>query len=114
MLLFVADEDQWMEMDPDARAEAIDRIGRWYREHAGAGRIAEGRRLQGKDSARTVRLGPAGRSGKAMVTDGPFLEAKEAIGSYAIVEAADLADAVALAGTWPAGGAVEVRPLADG
>lgn len=111
MLLFIADEDEWMTMPPDARDEAIAGIGRWFTEHARAGRIVEGRRLQGKAAARTVRLGPAGRSRKPRVTDGPFVESKEAIGSYAIVETPRMEDALAVAQSWPAGGAVEVRPL---
>lgn len=113
MLLFAADEDEWMEMDPGEREAAIGRIGQWFGEQARSGRIVEGRRLQGRASARTVRLGPAGRSSKAAVTDGPFVEAKEAIGSYAIVEAADLDEAVTVAESWPAGGVVEVRPLME-
>jgi hypothetical protein len=113
MLLFAANENEWMNMEPDQRDEAIRRIGQWFGEQAGAGHIVEGRRLQGKTTARTVRLGAAGRSRRAAVTDGPFVEAKEAIGSYAIVEATDMDGAIAIAASWPAGGAVEVRPVAE-
>jgi len=45
------------------------------------------------------------------VTDGPFVEAKESVGSYAVVEVADRDEAIAVAKTWPAGGLVEVRPV---
>jgi hypothetical protein len=113
MLLFAANEDEWMEMDSDQRDAAIGRIGQWFGEHARSGRIVEGRRLQGRTAARTVRLGPAGRSSRAAVTDGPFVETKEAIGSYAIVEAADMDEALAIAESWPAGGMVEVRPILE-
>jgi hypothetical protein len=111
MLLFAANEDEWTTMPPDERGEAIARIGQWFGEHARAGRIVEGRRLQGRAAARTVRLGPAGRSGKATVVDGPFVEAKEAIGSYAIIEVEGPEEALAVAESWPAGGMVEVRPV---
>lgn len=114
MLLFVADEDAWMRLSEQERQAAVERIGAWYGEHARAGRIVEGRRLQGKRAAKTIRLGPAGRSGKPVVVDGPFLESKEAIGSYAIVEVRDEAEALEIAGSWPGGGAVEVRPVMEG
>ncbi len=46
------------------------------------------------------------------VTDGPFVETKEAIGGYYVVEAADLDEAIAMAKDVPAYfGAVEVRPV---
>jgi hypothetical protein len=112
-LLFVADEDAWMALSEEERQAAVERIGGWYGEQARAGRIVEGRRLRGKRAAKTVRLGPAGRSGKPMVVDGPFIEGKEAIGSYAIVEVPGEAEALEVAGSWPGGGAVEVRPIME-
>jgi hypothetical protein len=63
---------------------------------------------------------PLERTGKLVkgkqktVTDGPFAEAKDAIGGYSIVEARDLAHAVELAKgcpTFETDGAVEVRPI---
>ena len=49
------------------------------------------------------------------VTDGPFIEAKELVGGFSIVQAASYDDAVELAKTCPVtvkGGAVEIRELA--
>src|SRR5215831_15972249 len=111
MLLFFADEDAWMELSEGARAAAIDRIGAWYGQHAQDGRIIQGHRLRGKETATTVRLGPAGRSEEPAIVDGPFIEAKEAIGSYAIVEVANLDEALSLARSWPGGGEIEIRPV---
>ena len=113
MLLFVADEQAWEALPADERTDAIARIGTWYRHLAQSGKIMEGHRLQGRRGARTVRLGPAGRSGRPVVVDGPFAETKEAIGSYAIVEVKGADEAVAIAQSWPAGGAVEVRPIME-
>ncbi len=45
------------------------------------------------------------------MTDGPFVEAKESVGGYAIVEARDLDEALSLAKTWPCGGTIEIRPI---
>lgn len=113
LLLFCADETSWMTMPEEQRNEAIEKIGAWYGDHARAGRIVEGRRLSGKDTAVTVRLGPAGRTEKPLVVDGPFVESKEAIGSYAVVDVADLDEAIAVAENWPAGGAIEIRRVVE-
>lgn len=59
------------------------------------------------------------RSRKLQVTDGPFTESKELVGSFFIIEAADMDDAVRVASLHPAarlgeetGWAVEVWPVA--
>jgi hypothetical protein len=65
--------------------------------------------LQPSATATSIRGG--------MVTDGPFLESKEVIAGFAIIEAADLDAAVAIARGNPAirqGGGVEVRPVEGG
>jgi hypothetical protein len=48
--------------------------------------------LQGTETASTVRF----KDGNPVVTDGPFMEAKEVIGGYAIVDVADLGAALEL------------------
>jgi len=49
-----------------------------------------------------------------LVTDGPFLESKEVIAGFFVVDAADLDQAVAIAQLLPImDGAVEVRPLLE-
>ena len=113
LLMFYADETEWMALPEGERNAAIGRIGTWFGEHARAGTIVGGERLAGgKRATTTVRLGRIQRSGDApIVTDGPFVEAKEAVGSYAIVEVRDRDAAIAIAKTWPAGGLVEVRPV---
>jgi hypothetical protein len=53
------------------------------------------------------------RRGKALVTDGPFLESKEYLGGFWIIEAADLDEALKLAtaGSKACNRKVEVRPI---
>ena len=73
--------------------------------------VTPGERMQGPETATTVRVGDGG----TLTTDGPFAELKEAIGGYLFLEADDLDAAIELAAKIPAarmGGAVEVRPLA--
>ena len=66
-----------------------------------------------KDS---VSLRP--RNGKVTVTDGPYAETKELLGSYFLIEARDLKEAVQVASKHPAarlnehlGWGVEIRPI---
>jgi len=60
--------------------------------------------------ATTVRVA----DGKALTTDGPFADTKEAIGGWFVFDADDLDAAIAIASKVPAarlGGAVEIRPV---
>jgi hypothetical protein len=102
-------------MEPEERSKnpamagAYERIGKWFEEYTRAGKIVEAHELQGPHTATTVRF----KDGKAMVVDGPFIEAKEVIGGYAIVEVADLDEALQMARSWPGESSVEVRPIVD-
>jgi hypothetical protein len=73
-------------------------------------RVTPGLPLGRVDSATTVRA----EHGKPLVTDGPFVGTKEAVGGYFVVEADDIDAAIEIAAGVPAarlGGAVEVRPV---
>jgi hypothetical protein len=68
--------------------------------------------MEDPDVATTVRV----RDGETLVTDGPFVEMKEALDGYLFYEADDLDQAIARAARIPAarlGGAVEIRPLLE-
>ncbi|XVQ10385.1 YciI family protein [Spirillospora sp. CA-255316] len=68
-------------------------------------RVVHEQALQPSAHTRTIRKG-------GVVTDGPFLETKEVIAGFFVVEAADLDQAVAIGRLLPImDGAVEVRPL---
>jgi hypothetical protein len=72
-----------------------------------------GERLQPPETATTVRV----QDEKTLTTDGPFVSIKEALGGWLFFEADDLDGAIELASKIPAarlGGAVEIRPLAEG
>jgi hypothetical protein len=74
--------------------------------------VLDGMQLQGPESATTVRA----QDGDALLSDGPFVDAKEFIGGLYLIEADDLDAATAIAARVPAarmGGAVEVRPIVD-
>jgi hypothetical protein len=74
--------------------------------------VLDGMQLQGTESATTVRV----QNGEALLSDGPFVDAKEHIGGFFLLEADNLDEATALAARVPAarmGGAVEVRPIVE-
>ena len=75
--------------------------------------VTHGVQMEPPEMATTVRV----QDGKTLVTDGPFVEMKEAVGGYLFFEAPDLDAAIKLATRIPAarmGGAIEVRPLVEG
>jgi hypothetical protein len=78
---------------------------------AAAGVLVDCAPLESTTAATIVRV----RGGQTVLTDGPAAELKEQIGGYAIVECADLDEAVRWASTLPAArdASVEVRPVAD-
>jgi hypothetical protein len=72
--------------------------------------VTPGAWMQPPEMATTVRV----ENGKTLITDGPFVEMKEALGGYLFYEADDLDAAIQLAARIPParmGGWIEVRPL---
>ena len=67
--------------------------------------------LQPASTAAIVRV----RDGKTLVTDGPFIETREQIAGYFLIDAKDKAEAIAIAKLVPGAriGTVEVRPLIE-
>ena len=67
--------------------------------------------LQSARTSATVRV----REGRVSVMDGPFAEAKETIGGFFLVEAADREEALRIAAGWPSAriGTIEVRPIEE-
>ncbi len=74
-----------------------------------SGHMLAGEPLQSVRTARTVRV----REGTASVVDGPFAETREQLAGFYLIEAADQAEAEAIAATIPPAsfGSIEVRPL---
>jgi hypothetical protein len=66
-----------------------------HKEFAAAAEVLASHELElSSVAATTVRTDAA--SGRVTTTDGPFLETKEAVGGYYLVEAADLDEVIAL------------------
>src|SRR5262245_48869223 len=74
-----------------------------------SGRLIGTHALQSARTAAAVQV----RGGKLSVTDGPFVETKEQIGGFFMIEARNRDEAVELASSWPSArlGTIEVRPI---
>lgn len=70
-----------------------------------------GNALQPVETATTVRV----RNGKISTTDGPFLETREQLAGFYLLQARDLNEAIALAGKIPPAryGSIEIRPVRE-
>jgi hypothetical protein len=108
MLLLVRSDEEWEALGDDERD--YEAIGRFWAEQAQSGRLLSGYELQPARTATTVALD----EGRSIILDGPYLETKETIGGYAIIDVEDLDAAIAVAKTWPARGhKVEIRPVVE-
>ena len=102
-------QEQWEKQSPEELKDAYERVNKWFEDYGRGGKIVGGAELKGPQTATTVRF----KNGKPTVTDGPFIEAKEVIGGFAVVEVADLDEALEMAKRWPGGSLVEVRPVVE-
>ena len=82
-------------------------------EAAGAS-IFGGAALERSTTASTVKQQDGG---EPIVTDGPFIETKEVLGGYSVIEADTIDEAVDIAKTWPGVDrgwiTMEVRPVIE-
>ena len=116
LFLIYGDEQTWDAISAQERKE-LEAGHAAFVAAAGDGVLA-GHELMPGATATTLR-GSAARndSGRPTPTDGPFLETKEVLGGYYLVEAPDLDAAIALAGMLPevsaAHSGVEIRPVRE-
>jgi hypothetical protein len=110
LLMCCMDEEHWARL-PEAQKSQIMREYEELLQAVGKlGQLRASVKLGPSSTSTTVRQ----RSGKAVVTDGPFVETKEQLGGYHLVECKDLDEALAIAARIPTvrvGGSIEVRPV---
>ena len=109
LILIYDDEAAWVNAAPEASAKLMDGHAKFGQNNGD--RVLGGNALQPVTTATTLR--PDGAGGLT-TTDGPFLETKEALGGYYLIEAADLDEAITIARQVPLAastGGLEVRPI---
>jgi hypothetical protein len=105
LILIYETEASYADADQNVFNEVMEAHNRFPEQVAAlGGKLVGGQALQPTGTATTIR--------GDVVTDGPFVETKEALGGYYLVEANDLDQALAIGKACPARfGGVEVRPI---
>jgi hypothetical protein len=102
----------WESWTPEQQQADVERHVAWFRKHGE--HIVGGEEL---DEPRTVKTLRPGRQGEGIVvTDGPFVESKEILGGFVILETETLDQAIAIASEWPSLGTmpnaiVQLQPV---
>jgi len=116
MILIYQNPVAWEALGDDERRRVMDDAGAIVNELVASGELVGGEGLAHPTTARTVRV----RDGVPAITDGPFLEAKEHLGGFYLIDCEDKERAIELAARIPdaaiEGLGVEVRQVmfADG
>ncbi|MFZ2047718.1 MAG: YciI family protein, partial [Trebonia sp.] len=107
MLIHAADPELASKWDDEAQAS----FSSWIEETIRSGVNLQGSRLRPTTDATTVKI----RDGELIITDGPFVETKEQVAGYDLLECASVDEAVRWAGRHPSSwvGAIAVRALPE-
>ncbi len=111
MLLVHHDEEAFDQIGTERQQRMLaESVALTHQLHAN-GQYLSASPLQPAATAVIVRL----REGKSFVTDGPFIETREQIAGYFLIDAKDFNEAISVAARVPGAriGAVEVRPLIE-
>jgi hypothetical protein len=109
LLMLYADETGWKNLTKAEQEQGVAAYRSYGEALRKAGVFLGANRLQSVSSATTVRV----KDGKPQVLDGPYVESKEQIGGYYLIDVADLDVAISWAARCPGAshGTVEVRPV---
>src|SRR3954468_3000227 len=112
LLTFYGEEKTGLESSPEQIARTFETWGAFGEAAAAAGVLIACEGLEGGHAGTTIRVGRGGRP----VTDGPFIETKEQLGGFLLLEVRDLDEALEWSARTPwneAGHVTEVRPVMD-
>jgi hypothetical protein len=96
MVIFNEKPGTYANLSPQALEEFVQEAGSWMDRMAKEGRYVGGRKLTNEGGRLARREGSS-----YVITDGPYVETKEIVGGYVIVNAADYDEAVELAMSSP-------------
>ncbi len=109
VLLIHGSEQAYEELTDEMRAEMYRGHDQFGSELGVLGKIQGGAELQSAATAKLVRH----RGGEVLTSDGPFIETKEQLGGFYIIEADDIEEAIQWAAKIPGTDdtTIEVRPV---
>lgn len=109
LLVLYANEAGWPKMTQAEQQQGMAAYMAYSEALTQAGVLKGSNRLQPSSTATTVRAA----NGKPQTLDGPYIDSKEQLAGYYLIDAPDLDSALSWAARCPAvnHGAVEVRPI---
>ena len=107
--IIYGNKDLWQSFTPDEAARAIAEVDAFNRRYKESGELLGAYGLGDELTAKTVRV----RNGVPAVTDGPYVEAKEFVSSFFLLDVDSEDRALGMAAEYPfaAHNAVEVWPI---
>ena len=109
LLTLYADESRFSTMTPEQQQQGVAAYTAYTQALQAAGILKGSNRLRPSGTATTLRT----TNGKVQVLDGPFIESKEQLGGYYMIDVPDLDAALSWAGKCPGvgHGVVEIRAI---
>jgi hypothetical protein len=109
LLMLYAQESGWLNMTKDDQQKGVAAYAAYTEALTKASVIKGSNRLQPIATATTVRIA----DGRSQVLDGPYVDSKEQLGGYYLIDVPDLDAALSWAARCPGAshGVVEVRPV---
>jgi hypothetical protein len=109
LLMLYSTEGGYSELTRAEQEQAMAAYGAYMEALSKSGCLVGSNRLQPTSTATTVRV----QNGKSQVLDGPFVDSKEQIGGYFLIDVPGLDAAISWAARCPGAshGTVEVRPI---
>jgi hypothetical protein len=109
LLMVYVNEASWPKTSKAEQEQGMAAYGAYTEALNKAGVLKGSNRLQPVSTATTVRLA----NGKPQVLDGPYIDSKEQVGGYYLIDVPDLDSAISWASRCPGAshGVVEVRPI---
>jgi hypothetical protein len=107
--IIYGNKDLWQSFPPDVLAKAIAEVDAFNHRHQESGELLGAYGLGDELMAKTVRV----RNGVPAVTDGPYIEAKEFVSSFYLLDVDSEERALEIAAEYPfaSHNAVEVWPI---
>jgi len=109
LMLLYSQEDGWAAMTPEQQKQGVAAYQAYGEAAQKAGILKGSNRLQPISTATTVKM----VDGKSQVLDGPYVDSKEQLGGYFMIDVPDLDTALEWAARCPGAshGTIEVRPI---
>lgn len=109
MLMLYEPDTDWLSVPKERLEQALAEHEEFVAYLAQRGRPFSGEALRPSSTATTLRPDAEG----VIVSDGPYVELKEHLGGFYVIEADNLDEALEVAKRCPMGSGIEVRPIWD-